>query len=144
MNEPSLVCDQFRPKISRTLVQLPYTAAALHFLRAPDPYSAATITRLLTRHDHHTVTFADALASARELTRIPLPLSRSEWRVNQRSATVIAARAWSHLHLLMNWGEQTPIGIAAEQAGLYVPAHSWPPHSSEMPGVSDNNGAGTR
>ncbi len=118
---PVAIPDVLAPKLRRVLIQSAHVAAALHFLEPPDPYTAAAVSRLLTLHDHPVLSYADAVAAARDVIKVAAPVP------DQRGANAdaVASRAWVWLHLVSHWRVQDAIGLAAERAGLYTAAAVW-------------------
>lgn len=121
LQEPAMMTC-FAPKIYRELISSPFYSVALHFLRTPDPWSAAVVHRAVTRHNQRVVTFADFLASANECVQVVLP-DQCEMPASRSSAYQVAVRAWNHIYLLMHWLEDTPMARVATKAGIYRPAH---------------------
>lgn len=135
--EPALTC--FEPKVYRALIATAFFAVALSYLRSPDPWTPAVITRmLLTSAGDKVLTFANGLAAARDVVHERLPGQVHEPRRELpghpgASPLTIAVRAWSHTHLILRWQEPDALAQAAERAGIYVPAHP----GREYPQASD-------
>jgi len=118
-SEPAVTV--FPPRLHCALLTTAYFSTALAHLRNPDAWAAAVITHAMHRNpERNVLTFGHLHAAALECVNIALPGQAQ--LPTRNSAVVVAVRALNHAHLLLLWGEDTPIARAAERAGVYAPA----------------------